>query len=175
MITFFIALGILLLGYLVYGRYVEKTFGIKEERTTPAYASRDGIDYVPMGKKRNSMIQLLNIAGVGPIFGPIMGALYGPVAFLWIVFGSIFAGAVHDYLTGMISLRNNGAHLPQLAEKFLGRSLRHVVNGFALLLLLLVGTVFVTSPSNMINNLFDGDASTLMFVIFGVFAYYILA
>ncbi|MFN4214936.1 carbon starvation CstA family protein, partial [Exiguobacterium sp.] len=91
MITFFIALGLLLLGYLVYGRYVEKTFGIKEERTTPAYASQDGIDYVPMGKKRNSMIQLLNIAGVGPIFGPIMGALYGPVAFLWIVFGSIFA------------------------------------------------------------------------------------
>jgi len=175
MVTFFIAIVILLIGYRIYGRYVEKTFGIKEERTTPAYASQDGIDYVPMGKKRNSMIQLLNIAGVGPIFGPIMGALYGPVAFLWIVFGSIFAGAVHDYLTGMISLRNNGAHLPQLAEKFLGRSLRHIVNGFALLLLLLVGTVFVTSPSNMINNLFGGDASTLIFVIFVIFAYYILA
>ena len=175
MVTFFIALGLLLLGYLVYGRYVEKTFGIKEERTTPAYASQDGVDYVPMGTKRNSMIQLLNIAGVGPIFGPIMGALYGPVAFLWIVLGSIFAGAVHDYLTGMISLRNNGAHLPQLAEKFLGRSLRHVVNGFALLLLLLVGTVFVTSPANMINNLFDGNGSTLAVVTFGIFAYYILA
>ncbi|WP_114165129.1 carbon starvation protein A [Exiguobacterium sp. TNDT2] len=175
MVTFFLALGLLLLGYLVYGRYVEKTFGIKEERTTPAYASQDGIDYVPMGTKRNSMIQLLNIAGVGPIFGPIMGALYGPVAFLWIVLGSIFAGAVHDYLTGMISLRNNGAHLPQLAEKFLGRSLRHVVNGFALLLLLLVGTVFVTSPANMINNLFDGNGSTLAIVTFGIFAYYILA
>ncbi|WP_214753740.1 carbon starvation CstA family protein [Exiguobacterium sp. s16] len=175
MVTFFIALGLLLLGYLVYGRYVEKTFGIKEERTTPAYASQDGVDYVPMGTKRNSMIQLLNIAGVGPIFGPIMGALYGPVAFLWIVLGSIFAGAVHDYLTGMISLRNNGAHLPQLAEKFLGRSLRHVVNGFALLLLLLVGTVFVTSPANMINNLFDGTGSTLAIVTFGIFAYYILA
>ncbi|OGX79554.1 carbon starvation protein CstA [Exiguobacterium sp. SH31] len=175
MITFFIALGLLLVGYLVYGRYVEKTFGIKEERTTPAYASRDDVDYVPMGTKRNSMIQLLNIAGVGPIFGPIMGALYGPVAFLWIVVGSIFAGAVHDYLTGMISLRNNGAHLPQLAEKFLGRSLRHVVNGFALLLLLLVGTVFVTSPANMINNLFDGNASTLAWVLFAIFGYYILA
>ncbi|WP_214708519.1 MULTISPECIES: carbon starvation protein A [unclassified Exiguobacterium] len=175
MVTFFLALGLLLLGYLVYGRYVEKTFGIKEERTTPAYASQDGVDYVPMGTKRNSMIQLLNIAGVGPIFGPIMGALYGPVAFLWIVLGSIFAGAVHDYLTGMISLRNNGAHLPQLAEKFLGRSLRHVVNGFALLLLLLVGTVFVTSPANMINNLFDGTGSTLAIVTFGIFAYYILA
>jgi carbon starvation protein CstA len=175
MVTFFIALGLLLLGYIIYGRYVEKTFGIKEERTTPAYASQDGVDYVPMGTKRNSMIQLLNIAGVGPIFGPIMGALYGPVAFLWIVLGSIFAGAVHDYLTGMISLRNNGAHLPQLAEKFLGRSLRHVVNGFALLLLLLVGTVFVTSPANMINNLFDGNGSTLAIVTFGIFAYYILA
>ncbi|WP_215191714.1 carbon starvation protein A [Exiguobacterium sp. s7] len=175
MVTFFLALGLLLLGYIIYGRYVEKTFGIKEERTTPAYASQDGVDYVPMGTKRNSMIQLLNIAGVGPIFGPIMGALYGPVAFLWIVLGSIFAGAVHDYLTGMISLRNNGAHLPQLAEKFLGRSLRHVVNGFALLLLLLVGTVFVTSPANMINNLFDGTGSTLAIVTFGIFAYYILA
>lgn len=115
MVTFFAAIILLVVSYFTYGKYVEKIFGVKENRKTPAYTLADGLDYVPMGKQRNSLIQLLNIAGVGPIFGPIMGALYGPVAFLWIVFGAIFAGAVHDYLTGMISLRNRGAHLPELA------------------------------------------------------------
>ena len=112
-------------------------------------AKADGVDYVPMKTGKNSMIQLLNIAGVGPIFGPIMGALYGPVAFLWIVLGAIFAGAVHDYLTGMISIRNGGAHLPELAGRFLGKTMKHVVNAFSILLLVLVGTVFVTAPASL--------------------------
>ena len=114
MITFFAAIILLVLGYFTYGKYIEKVFGIDEQRTCPAYTKQDGVDYVPMEWKRASMVQLLNIAGLGPIFGPIMGALWGPVAFLWIVLGSIFAGAVHDYFSGMLSVRNNGAGLPEM-------------------------------------------------------------
>jgi carbon starvation protein CstA len=174
LITFLVSIVLLVVGYFTYGKYVEKVFGVKQERKTPAYAQEDGIDYVPMGTKTNSLIQLLNIAGVGPIFGPIMGALYGPVAFLWIVLGAIFAGAVHDYLTGMISIRNRGAHLPQLAGKFLGNAMRHVVNGFTLLLLLLVGTVFVSAPAALIHDL-TGDWVSLSIIIGLIFVYYVLA
>ncbi|AOM83849.1 carbon starvation CstA family protein [Salisediminibacterium beveridgei] len=174
MITFLLAIGLLIIGYFTYGKFVEKVFGVQEERVTPAMSEGDGVDYVPMGTKRNSMIQLLNIAGVGPIFGPIMGALYGPVAFLWIVFGAIFAGAVHDYLTGMISIRNRGAHLPELAGKFLGKVMKHVVNGFAVLLLLLVGTVFVTAPAGLLHNMMSGW-TTLSMIIGFIFIYYVIA
>ncbi|WNF35794.1 carbon starvation CstA family protein [Bacillaceae bacterium IKA-2] len=173
MITFIGSIALLIIGYFTYGKFIEKTFGVKEARSTPAYSMQDGIDYVPMGTKRNSLIQLLNIAGVGPIFGPIMGALYGPVAFIWIVAGAIFAGAVHDYLTGMISIRNRGAHLPELAGKFLGKIMKHVVNGFAVLLLLLVGTVFVTAPAGLLNNFFAGDFFIL--ILFIIFVYYMIA
>jgi carbon starvation protein CstA len=120
------------------------------------------------------MIQLLNIAGVGPIFGAIMGALFGPIAFVWIVLGAIFAGGVHDYLTGMISVRNKGAHLPALSEKFLGRSTKHVVNGFAVLLLLLVGTVFVTAPASLLFSLMGGWMSLGLITLI-IFVYYILS
>ncbi|WP_280771148.1 carbon starvation CstA family protein [Salipaludibacillus daqingensis] len=174
MITFLISIVILVVGYFTYGKFVEKVFGVKDERVTPAMSQGDGVDYVPMGTKRNSLIQLLNIAGVGPIFGPIMGALYGPVAFLWIVLGAIFAGAVHDYLTGMISIRNRGAHLPELAGKFLGKVMKHVVNGFAVLLLLLVGTVFVTAPAALIYNMVPGWV-TLSMIIGLIFLYYVIA
>ena len=149
-------------------------FGVKADRPTPAYANQDGVDYLPMSTSKNSLIQLLNIAGVGPIFGPIMGALYGPVAFIWIVLGCIFAGAVHDYLTGMISIRNRGAHLPELAGKFLGRVMKHVVNAFAILLLILVGTVFVTSPASLLHNLMNGTVSLTLITV-AIFLYYILA
>ena len=127
-----------------------------------------------MNKHKNALIQLLNIAGTGPIFGPIMGALFGPVAFLWIVFGAIFAGAVHDYLTGMISIRNRGAHIPELAGKFLGNISKHIVNIFALLLLLLVGTVFVTTPASLLSILLDGKVA-LWILIFVIFSYYFLS
>lgn len=120
MVTFLVCIAILIVGYFTYGKYVEKVFGSKSERPTPAYVNADGVDYVPMSTSKNSLIQLLNIAGTGPVFGPIAGALYGPVAFIWIVVGCIFAGAVHDYLTGMISIRNKGAHVPELVSKFLG-------------------------------------------------------
>ncbi|WP_170008141.1 carbon starvation CstA family protein [Bacillus fonticola] len=174
MYTFIASIALLIVGYFTYGKFVEKVFGVREARATPAYTHKDDIDYLPMNTKRNSLIQLLNIAGVGPIFGPIMGALYGPVAFIWIVVGCIFAGAVHDYLTGMISIRNRGAHLPELAGKFLGKFMKHVVNAFAVLLLLLVGTVFVTSPAALLYSLMNGWMA-MGLILAAIFIYYILA
>lgn len=172
MITFIVSILLLIAGYFTYGKFVERVFVADRKRRTPAFTMRDDIDYVPMNTTRNSLIQLLNIAGVGPIFGPILGALYGPVAFVWIVIGCIFAGAVHDYLTGMISIRNHGAHLPQLAGKFLGKAMKHVVNGFAILLLLLVGTVFVTSPAALLANM---TSLSLTLIIVAIFIYYLIA
>ena len=174
MITFLCGIILLIIGYFTYGKVVERIFGVKEERPTPAYVNADSVDYVPMSTPKNSLIQLLNIAGTGPIFGPIMGALYGPVAFIWIVVGCIFAGAVHDYLTGMISIRNKGAHLPELASKFLGKAMKHVVNAFAILLLLLVGTVFVSTPASLLHLLMNGRIA-LGILIAVIFIYYILA
>lgn len=175
MITFIIAIFLLILGYVIYGKFVERNFKIDENKTTPANALTDGVDFVPMGSNKNSFIQILNIAGVGPIFGPILGALYGPSAFIWIVFGSIFAGGVHDYLTGMISMRYGGAHLPELASRFLGKYFSHVVNFFALLLLVLVGTVFVSAPAKMINELVGNDADIYFIIVLLIFVYYIIA
>jgi len=174
MITFLASIVILILGYFIYGKFIEKIFVPIEDRNTPAYADADGVDYVPMGKQKNALIQLLNIAGTGPIFGPIMGALFGPVAFIWIVVGAIFAGGVHDYLTGMISIRNKGAHIPELAGKFLGAFSRHIVNIFALLLLLLVGTVFVTTPASLLSIVLDGKVAIWVIIIF-IFVYYFLS
>ena len=174
MYTFLGGIALLIIGYFTYGKFIEKMFGVKGDRATPAYVNNDGVDYVPMSTPKNSLIQLLNIAGTGPIFGPIMGALYGPAAFIWIVVGCIFAGAVHDYLTGMISIRNRGAHLPELASKFLGKVMRHVVNAFAILLLLLVGTVFVSTPASLLHVLMDGKIA-LGVIIGAIFLYYILA
>lgn len=174
MFTFLAGIGLLIIGYFTYGKFIEKVFGVKEERPTPAYVNNDGVDYVPMSTYKNSLIQLLNIAGTGPVFGPIMGALYGPVAFIWIVIGCIFAGAVHDYLTGMISIRNGGAHLPELASKFLGKAMKHVVNAFAVLLLLLVGTVFVSTPASLLHVLMNGKVA-LGIIVAAIFVYYILA
>lgn len=174
MITFLGAIALLIIGYLTYGKFVEKVFQPKEHRTTPAYTQHDGVDYLPMSKNKNALIQLISIAGVGPIFGPIMGALYGPPAFIWIVVGCIFAGGVHDYLTGMISVRNNGAHLPELAGKFLGKAMKHVVNAFSILLLLLVGTVFVASPADLLYDLVNGAVPVTVFVVL-IFIYYLLA
>lgn len=174
MITFIASIALLIIGYFTYGKLVEKVFGINESRQTPAYAKQDGVDYIPMGWKRNSLIQLLNIAGLGPIFGPIMGALWGPAAFLWIVFGSILAGAVHDYLTGMISIRNNGAHLPALVRKYLGKGMHQFVNAFTLVLLVLVGTVFVTGPAKLLESL-TPSWITLPIIVAAIFIYYVLA
>jgi carbon starvation protein CstA len=174
MITFVLSFVALILGYLVYGRIVEKVFGVDENRPTPCEANPDGVDFVPISEKKSMLIQLLNIAGLGPIFGPIMGALWGPVAFLWIVLGSIFAGAVHDYFSGMLSIRHNGAGLPKIVEIYLGSFMGKFTNAFALLLLVLVGVVFVAGPAALLAAL-TPDWMNLAFWTTVIFIYYILA
>lgn len=154
--------------------YRGKIFGADEKRKTPCYTKADGVDYVPMDKYRNSLIQLLNIAGLGPIYGAISGALRGLVAFLWIVFGGIFAGAVHDYLSGMLSLRNDGANVPELVGKYLGGKAKLIVNIFAVVLLVLVGVVFVNGPAGLLAIL-TPEVLTKNVWVWIIFAYYFLA
>ncbi|WFF39524.1 carbon starvation protein A [Moraxella nasibovis] len=153
MLWFFFCVAVLVIGYFVYGKVVEKIFVINPNRETPAYTMADGVDYVPMSKGKIWLIQLLNIAGTGPIFGPILGALYGPVAMLWIVLGCIFAGAVHDYMCGMLSVRNGGASMPYLTGKYLGAIPKHFINLLAVVLLVLVGVVFVASPAQLLSSI----------------------
>lgn len=153
MLWFFFCVTILLVGYFIYGKVIEKIFVINPNKNTPAYTMADGVDYVPMSKGKIWLIQLLNIAGTGPIFGPILGALYGPVAMLWIVIGCIFAGAVHDYMCGMLSVRNSGASMPYLTGKYLGLIPKHFINLLAVVLLVLVGVVFVASPAQLLSSI----------------------
>ena len=174
MITFCIALLVLIGGYFIYGAWVEKVFGVNPDRQTPAYTSTDGIDYIPMPTWKVFLIQFLNIAGLGPIFGAIMGILYGPSAYLWIVFGTIFGGAVHDYLSGMLSVRRNGASLPELVGDELGLGVKQVMRVFSLLLMILVGAVFVINPANLLD-LLTGESTTTTMWIAIIFGYYILA
>ena len=170
MISFVLSLIALIVGYLAYGKFVEHVFG-PDNRPTPAVAHGDGIDYVVLPGWKIFMIQFLNIAGTGPIFGAIMGAWYGPVAYLWIVFGCIFAGAAHDYLSGMLSVRNNGASLPELVGKYLGKRTKKVALLFTVLLLMMVGVVFVYSPAIILNSLCGSQ--TLW--IAAIFIYYVIA
>ena len=174
MLTFIGGILLLVLGYFTYGKFVDRNFQIEPGRSTPAEVLRDNMDFVPMKKQTNALIELLNIAGTGPIFGPIMGALYGPMAYVWIVLGCIFAGGVHDYMIGMISLRNNGAHLPELAEKYLGKPVKHVVNIFAMLLLILVSTVFVVTPAELIADLTPAGITVGLITLL-IFAYYLVS
>lgn len=169
--VFFILL--LILGYVLYGTMVEKAFGIDSSRKTPCYSKEDGVDYMPMSSWRVFLIQFLNIAGTGPIFGAIMGILFGPAAYLWIVFGCIFAGAVHDYLCGMISLRKDGVSLPEIVGDEMGTGMRQFMRLLSLVLLVLVGTVFVTTPATLLQDMLSlGDK----FVWIGIiFLYYVLA
>lgn len=178
MLWFLSCVAALIGGYFIYGAFIEKIFGINENRKTPAHTSTDGVDFVPMSTKRVYLVQLLNIAGVGPIFGPIMGALYGPAAMLWIVIGCIFAGGVHDYFSGMLSIRNGGASVPTITGRYLGNGAKHFMNIFAIVLLLLVGVVFVSAPAGMITTLFNEQTSinvSMTFMVVVIFAYYILA
>lgn len=175
MITFLISLTLLVLGYMVYGKTIERIFG-PDDRTTPAVAKADGVDFIVMPGWKIFMIQFLNIAGTGPIFGAIMGMWYGPAAYLWIVLGCIFAGATHDYLAGMLSIRNNGAGLPTLVGRYLGLVAKAVMLVFAVVLLILVGAVFVLSPAQLLANMMpEGMASNLMLWIVVIFIYYVIA
>ena len=152
MVTFIVSLILLWSGYTLYSKFVEKVFH-PDDRPTPATTLSDGVDYVEMPTWRVFLIQLLNIAGTGPIFGALMGAVFGPVVFLWIVFGCIFGGAVHDYFTGMISIRMNGASISEIVGKYLGAGMKQVMRVFSVVLLVLVGTVFVTSPATLLTML----------------------
>lgn len=173
MITFFIALALLVIGYFTYGKVVERVFG-PDDRTTPAVAMADGVDYVEMPTWKVFLIQLLNIAGTGPIFGALMGAVFGPVVFLWIVFGCILGGAVHDYCTGMISVRMGGASVSEIVGKYLGNGMKQVMRMFSVVLLILVGTVFVTSPATLIAML-TPEALNVPFWVVTILIYYLLA
>ena len=174
MITFFIALAVLILGYIVYGKLVEKLFGADPQRPTPATTMADGVDYVPMKPWRIFLIQFLNIAGVGPIIGAIMGAQFGTASFLWIVLGSIFAGAVHDYLAGMISLRDKGASLPEIHGTYLGNTAKQIMRGFTILLMILVGVVFVNTPATLLNAHFTQGWNPYIWIII-ILVYYLIA
>ncbi len=173
MITFTIALLALIAGYFLYGRVVERIFG-PDGRPTPALTQTDGVDFIPLPTWKIFMIQFLNIAGVGPIFGAIMGAMFGTASYLWIVLGSIFAGAVHDYLSGMLSLRNGGESLPELIGRYLGLPTKQVMRGFTVILMMLVGAVFVASPAGLLAKL-TPEALDVNFWIIVIFVYYILA
>lgn len=174
MITFICCLAALVAGYFIYGSFIERIFGIDSSRKTPAYTHQDGVDYIPMASWKVFMIQFLNIAGLGPIFGAIMGAKFGTASFLWIVLGTIFAGAVHDYLAGMLSLRNNGESLPEIIGRYLGNNFKQFMRGFTVVLMILVGAVFVAGPAGLLAKL-TPDYLDATFWIFIVFIYYILA
>ena len=173
MISLFLSFAVLIIGYLLYGRFAEKIFA-PDGRQTPAVAINDGVDHVPMKTWKAFLIQLLNIAGTGPIFGALMGAVFGPVVFLWIVFGSILGGAVHDYMCGMISSRNNGASVAELSGTYLGRGARWVMRVFSVVLLVLCGTVFVTSPAALLDRLTPESMNGTFWAVVILF-YYLLA
>ena len=176
MFSFLVSLVALVAGYFIYGRVVEKVFGVDSSRKTPAITKADGVDYIPMPAWKVYMIQFLNIAGTGPIFGAIMGAKFGPSAYQWIVFGCIFAGAVHDYMTGMLSIRNNGAGLPDLVGEYLGKGTKTFILAFSIIVLMLVGTVFVFSPALILGDIAgDGSKIAIMAWVGVIFLYYLLA
>ena len=174
MVSFVVAIVLLVLGYLVYSKVVERIVEVDPSRQTPAVEHPDGVDYVPMKPWRIYLIQFLNIAGVGPICGAIMGAQFGTASFLWIVFGSIFAGAVHDFIAGFISLRQDGASLPEIHGKYLGNGMKQLMRGFTVLLMILVGAVFVNTPAVLLNNNFTPDWNIFIWVAI-IFAYYLIA
>ncbi len=163
----------LLLGFMFYGKLVEKIFS-PDDRTTPAYTKQDGVDFIPMKTWKAFLVQLLNIAGTGPIFGAIMGACFGPVVFLWIIFGAILGGGVHDYMCGMVSERHDGSSIAELSGIYLGKAAKWGMRVFSIVLLILTGTVFVTSPAALLARL-TPDFMGVPFWTFVILIYYILA
>ncbi|MCR5015124.1 MAG: carbon starvation protein A [Ruminococcus sp.] len=179
MLSFLLGIGVLIIGGALYGRFCEKVMK-PSDRKTPAVENYDGVDYVPMKKWKNSLIELLNIAGTGPILGPIQGILFGPIAFITIPIGCVIGGAFHDYMSGMISVRNGGEQMPSLVRRFLGKYVYTVYNVFVCLLLLLLGVVFIYTPGDIFITQIIGQKSTLenpvIWIVYGViFAYYIIA
>lgn len=179
MLSFFICLALLIGGYFVYGKMVDNTFGT-DDRETPAVRINDGVDYVVMPQWKLFLVQLLNIAGLGPIFGALQGALWGPVVFLWITFGTIFAGGVHDYFSGMLSERNDGASISEVCGIYLGGLMKSVMRVFSIVLLVMVGTVFAVGPAGLIVTLFQNNGAAGLvtnkeFWLWVILAYYFIA
>lgn len=174
MITFFIAIVLLVLGYFIYGTFVEKIFGIDDKNITPAITLKDDVDFIPLPTWKVFLIQFLNIAGLGPIFGAIAGAMYGPVAFLWIVFGCIFGGAVHDYLSGMLSLRHDGLSISEVVGVYLGTKIKHFMRIFTVVLLIFVGAVFLVGPAKIIFGMAN-EVIPMWVWISIILIYYILS
>ena len=179
MVSFFLCLAVLVCGYLFYGKIVDNAFN-PDDRETPAVAINDGIDYVVLPQWKLFMIQLLNIAGLGPIFGALSGAMWGPVVFLWITFGTVFAGAVHDYFAGMLSERNNGASISEVTGIYLGGTMKNVMRVFSVILLIMVGTVFAVGPAGLIvtlttNSGASGILTNKIFWLALIIAYYFTA
>ncbi|MDO5536512.1 MAG: carbon starvation CstA family protein [Desulfovibrionaceae bacterium] len=180
MLSFFICLAILILGYFTYGKMVERTFG-PDDRDTPAITINDGVDYVVLPQWKLFLIQLLNIAGLGPIFGALGGALWGPIVFLWITFGTVFAGAVHDFFSGMTSIRNKGASISEVTGIYLGPTMKNIMRVFSVVLLVMVGTVFAVGPAGLIVKLFHeggvttGIVTNTSFWLVVVLVYYFIA
>lgn len=172
MVTFLVCIFALVLGYVFYGKFVDRFFGSDPSRKTPALTDADGVDYIAMPTWKVFVVQFLNIAGLGPIFGAILGAAYGPMAYLWIVIGCIFMGAVHDFFSGMLSVRNDGANMPDLVGKYMGRKVKKVMTVLVCFLLLAVGVSFVTGPADLLQTLTGWDKMIWLYI---VFAYYILA
>ena len=174
MVTFYISLAILIGGYFLYGKLCERIFGADKERETPAIKNANGVDFIVLPNWKIFLIQFLNIAGLGPVFGAIMGAKFGSASFLWIVIGCIFAGAMHDYFAGMISLRNNGEGLPTTIGRYLGKNAQFVIRIFTLILLVIVGAVFTSGPANLLGVL-TPEYLDATFWIYIIFAYYVIA
>lgn len=173
MYTFIAAIVILVLGYAFYGKLAQKVFNVGDG-PTPAVTMEDGVDFMPMSSKKVFLIQLLNIAGTGPIFGALMGACFGEVVLLWIVFGTILAGAIHDYYSGMISLKRNGCSIVEIVGEFLGSKVKAVMIVFSIILLVLVGTVFMTTPAALLGKLTEGFLSAKAWLVI-ILVYYVLA
>ena len=179
MISFLLCLALLILGYVFYGKVVANTFG-PDDRETPAVKINDGVDYVVLPQWKLFMIQLLNIAGLGPIFGALSGALWGPIVFLWITFGTIFAGGVHDYFSGMLSERNEGVSISEISGIYLGGTMKNVMRVFSVVLLVMVGTVFAVGPAGLLQLLCSksgaaGLLSSKMFWLILILIYYFIA
>ncbi|MEG1886207.1 MAG: carbon starvation CstA family protein [Alistipes sp.] len=185
MITFLACLSLLVIAYFTYGRYLERICDIKATHPVPSATSYDGVDYIPMPLWKTFLIQLLNIAGLGPIFGAVLGAAYGPVAFLWITLGGILMGGMHDFISGVISVKSNGASLPETVGKYLGSGVKQLMRLFSVGLMVLVGAVFLSQPASLIANRIDApalqgiafnDVSWLLLIILGIILlYYVLA
>lgn len=173
MITFIICLALLVTAYFTYGRYLEKVADADDSNPTPAMRMADGVDYMPLPRWRVFLIQLLNIAGTGPIFGAILGACFGPVAFLWITLGGIFFGAMHDYLSGVLILRHDGKSLPEVIGEYLGINARAVVRIFSVALLVLVGAVFILSPAQLLASMVPAVSKNIWVWI--ILVYYVIA